>query len=92
MQEVLFKPDWAATPIEEQEFYELALEETGDPERPHVVRRTHYEWNSGVGQMLPADHILDRARTLKDAENRYAAHLNILRDLGFTFSDMDPIL
>jgi hypothetical protein len=92
MQEVLSKPGWEETPIDQIELFELALEEMTDPERPFVVRRTRYEWDPEISQIVPVEHILDQAKTLKDAEDRYAVHLKILAHLGFVCSDMDPIM
>ncbi len=71
MQDVLSRPD-QSLPIEELDFHELSLEDSSDPLNPFIVRRTHYEWDEGKQQTLPADHIIDLLRTLEQAEARYA--------------------
>ena len=89
MQDVLSRPD-QSLPIEELDIYELSLEDSSDFLHPFIVRRTHYEWDDRQQQTVPADHIIDLLRTLEQAETRYAVHLQVLADLGYTCSDMDP--
>lgn len=93
MNELFWKTNGPDLPLAEQEYYELALEEPPNLwGTVYVVRRTHYEWDEAQGQMIPSDHIIDRIKTLEESKARYEAHRQILADLRFTHSDMDPIL
>lgn len=93
MNELLWKTGTPDLPLDEQEFFELALMDPpnvwGDS---YIVRRTHFEWDPAQRKMVPADHIIDRVQTLEMATARYELHRKILTDQGFVCSDMDPIL
>jgi hypothetical protein len=93
MNELLWKPGGPDFPLDQQEYFEIALQdppnEWGDC---YIVRRTHFEWDEARGEIVPADHIIDRAKTLDAAMARYELHRQILADLGFVYSDMDTIL
>jgi hypothetical protein len=93
MGELLWKAGGPDLPLHEQEYFELELEDPpnvwGDC---YVVRRTHFEWDEAQGKMVPADHVIDRVKTSEAATARYEMHRQILADLGFACSDIDPIL
>jgi hypothetical protein len=92
VRELLWKPDDEKLPIEDRDYYELRLEEFSDPAHLYRVWRTRYEWDEGRHWVAPADHVLEKFKTLAEAEARYALHLKMLPDLGFTVSDMGPMM
>lgn len=85
MHGLFWQPCTRDLPICEQEYYELALESPpnawGDF---YLVQRTRFEWDDASGQMLPADYVIDRAKTLEAAKARYALHRQMLSEIGFT--------
>ena len=86
MRELLFKRHDPNAQQDRQEFYELCLELTSDPSRPHSVRQTHYE--SDGERISPTDHIIDLFKTPEEAADRYTLRKKTLVEIGFTESNI----
>jgi hypothetical protein len=90
MREILSKCVDQKTPVSEQEFYELRLDDTDDIWRGrHIICETHARWDKSVGMTVWDKPEIEYVRTLEEAKARYEERRAALGARGFTYSDMD---
>lgn len=90
MQEILSNTDDPKTPLSEQEFYELRLDDSDDIWRPgYDVRQSHAQWSEIDQQVIWDNCESERLPTLEKAKERYEARRRALAVRGFANSDMD---
>ncbi|HEY1649445.1 MAG TPA: hypothetical protein VGF96_15795 [Terracidiphilus sp.] len=90
MQEVLAKPGNQDLPLSEQEFYELRIDDSTDPEQPgFVVMQSRATWSEADKGMVWDEIEREHWIMYQAAKNRYAARRQVLMERGFTESDMD---
>ena len=102
MQEVLSKTTDLNFPLQEQECFELRLDDLGTPFRPmfidslgavvrhrFLVREAHAAW-SEIDRNVMWDGVEhDECSTLQEAKERYELRRAALVAKGFIYSDMD---
>ena len=90
MQELLARNDSRRAPLNEQEFYELRLDEIGVGVRARFsVGQAHVSWSEGDGQIMWDDFQNDEFDRLEDARKRYESRRATLVQKGFIHSDLD---
>jgi hypothetical protein len=90
MQKLLSKTDDPKTPLSEQEFYELRLEDSDDIRRPgFIVKQAHAQWSEIDRNIMWDDFESERLPTLEEAKGRYEARRLALVEKGFIYSDME---
>ena len=87
---VFWRPNEDRLPIEARQYYELQLDHV--PTYGYRIWRTHYEWNAATRKIEGGDDFGELVKTLEEAEDRYAVHLKLLADLGFTESDTSRLI
>jgi hypothetical protein len=93
MQELLSRRVDPRTPLSKQEFYELSLlEEANELGTRHCVRQAHAQWSEIDQQIMWDKEEIDHFWILSEAKKRYEERREALREEGFIYSDMDPIL
>ena len=102
MQEVLSKTDDPNVPLQEQEFYELRLDDLGFPFRPGLmnslgivarhrfaVREAHARWSEIDRQIMWEGYEHEEFSTLEKAQVHYEFRRAALVLKGFIYSDME---
>jgi hypothetical protein len=90
MQEVLTNPSFQNLPHFEQVYYELRLDDSADIRKPgFIVKQTRFQWSEIDAQMMFDEYEFEEYKTLEEARERYRARRTALKQVGFTFSDMD---
>jgi hypothetical protein len=90
MQEILSKSGCEILPLSEQEFYELRIDDSPDPNWPgFVVMQSRASWSEADQQMMWDGIETEHWITYQAAQNRYAVRKQLLAEKGFTESDMD---
>ncbi len=102
MQEILSKTTDPNVPLEEQEYFELRLDDLGIPFRPQfigsmgaiirlrfIVREAHTAWSEIDRNIMWDGFEHDECSTLEEAEQRYAIRRDAIVDKGFIYSDME---
>jgi len=90
LQEVLSKPGADNSPLAEQEFFELCIEESNDAFRPgFVVKLTRALWSEIDRQVMWESPEWERWPTLKKAKESCDEWRKALAAKGFTQSDLD---
>ena len=93
MQEVLSKTVDPKAPLEDQEFYELRIDDSDDVWRPgFVVIQTHAQWSEIDLQVMWDEPETERCFTYEHAKKQYETRRLALTEMGFIYSDMDPLL
>jgi hypothetical protein len=93
MQEILSKTIDPDAPLLGQEFYQLRLFEEINPlGTRHCVLQIHAVWKDAIRGALWESEELDYFWILDEAKKRYAERRLILKEKGFIYSDMDPLL
>jgi hypothetical protein len=102
MQEVLSKSTDPHVPLQEQEYFELRLDDLGTPFRPQlvnslgvfvrrrfIVREAHAAWSEIDRDLMWEGYELDECSSLEEAQRRYELRRAVIEDKGFIYSDMD---
>ncbi len=89
MQELLSKTPNPDTVLENQEYYELRLEESNNSQLGYIVKQSHCQWSQIDGQMMWDDYEEERCSSLRVAEKAYEARRLALVQKGFLYSDTD---
>jgi hypothetical protein len=90
MQEVLSKPGHQNLPLTEQQFYELRIDDSSDPDAPGFqVSQSRASWSEPDKEMRWDEIEREHWATYEAARNRYTARRQALAERGFTESDMD---
>jgi hypothetical protein len=102
MQEVLFKTADANVPVQEQELYELRLDDLGFPFRPQfidilgtvarhrfLVFQAHAAWSDIDREIVWDGYEGDECSSLEDAKRCYELRRAALGLKGFVYSDME---
>ncbi len=90
MQELFSKPGTEDLPLSEQEFYELRIDDSPDPDRPgFVLMQSRAQWSEIDRQMMWDEIEKEHWITYQAAMNRYERRRQALAARGFTESDMD---
>ena len=102
MQEVFSKTTDPTLPLEQQEFFELALVDLGTPFQPRfidsmgvvarhrfIVREAHAAWSEIDRDIMFDDFQHDECSTIQEAERKYQARRAAIVSKGIVYSDMD---
>ena len=93
MQEALSKTVDPKAPLRGQEFYELRLFEQANPlGTRYCVGQTHAAWSNIDRQVMFEGEEVEYFWILDEAKRRFAERRLILKEKGFIYSDMDPLL
>ena len=91
MHEILSKPSYERLPRQEQEFYELRIDDSDDIWRPgFILKQTRVSWCKSDQRFMWEEPDWERLPTIQQAQERYCIRLQALRAKGFTESDMGP--
>lgn len=92
IQEVLSKTVDPKAPLQSQEFYELRLFEIPmQPGTRFCFGQTHAQWSDMDRQVMFEGEDLDCFWTADEAMKRYTERRLALGEMGFIYSDMDPV-
>lgn len=102
MQEVLSKAIDANVPLQEQEYYQLQLDDLGSPFQPQfidslgiiarhrfIVREAHAAWSEIDLNVMWDTPSHDECSTLREAKLRYEVRRAAIVKMGFIYSDME---
>ena len=90
LQEILSKPSKSKKPMNQQEFYELRINDWTDSWRPgFAVIGWRISWSEIDKQFMRGDEQAELWPTLDSAKNRYEARLRALKEKGWVHSDME---
>jgi hypothetical protein len=90
LKEVLSKPDESEKPLNEQEYWTLAIVDfTESYRRGFIVEQKRVLWRESVKEFWNDQIETERWPLLIDAEERYEARRLALVKKGFVHSDMD---
>ena len=102
MQEIFSKTADPNVPLQEQECFELRLDDLGIPFRPQfigsmgaivrhrfIVREAHAAWSEIDRNVMWDGFEHDECSNLHDAELRYEIRRDAIVDKGFIYSDME---
>jgi hypothetical protein len=102
MQEVFSKTTDSNVPLQEQEYFELRLDDLGFPFRPQfvdilgivarhrfIVRESHAAWSEIDRNIMWEGYEHDVCPTLEDAKRRYEERRAAIVKKGFIYSDME---
>ena len=102
MREVFSKTTDANVPLQQQEFFELRLDDLGTPFRPQfidsmgavarhrfLVVEAHAAWSEIDRNIMWDGFEHDECSTLEEAQQRYEERRGAIVGMGFIYSDMD---
>jgi hypothetical protein len=90
LQEVISRPQTENLPLEQQEFFELSIEESEDIWRPGFIsKQTLIQWSEIDRDFMCENPVWERWPTLNKAKEICEEWRKALAAKGFTESDMD---